>query len=217
VRHADELVGALVAELRAHELMQDTLFVVTSDHGKELGEHGLVGHGHTLYEELLRVPLVVRVPGRSPARIRRPASLVDVVPTVLDVLDLAGPDTLQGTSLLALADGRTGERPLWAEVDNMAVKQALRLGAQKTIFGPLGRDVPFPNEREEESYDLAADPGEHAPLAGDPARLARVLEHGRALRELGASLASGALSGTALGAAARAQIEGLGYTLGGDE
>jgi arylsulfatase A-like enzyme len=147
---ADE-VGRLLATLRP-----DDIVVYFADHGEELWDHGGFEHGHTLYDELLHVPLVMRIPGVAASRIAEPVSLLDITPTVLDALGMptAG---LDGVSLLAAARG------------DATAKSAL--AARDQAFGrPL-----YGNERwgvlhagrkyattagNETLYDLGADPAE---------------------------------------------------------
>ena len=224
VLQADEGVGRLVDTLERLDLVDDTIVIVTSDHGKELGEHGAVGHGHALYEEMVRVPLLVHVPPAlaagtpfAPGRSAVPVSLVDLVPTVLEALDVAPWPGLQGRSLLELGPSapdapvpEAWRRPVLAEVDNLAVKFALREGDTKIIWSPLDREAFLPNTVELETFDLGADPLEQASLPADPARLARVRATYDALRawaaELGAVVEAG-LDDPAL----RADLEALGY------
>jgi len=84
----------------------DTLVIVTSDHGEELGEHGhWVRHGHSLHDVILRVPLVVAGPGVTPGVWSSVVSLLDVVPTLLDILDVEPEGALDGISLAPLLRG----------------------------------------------------------------------------------------------------------------
>jgi arylsulfatase A-like enzyme len=81
--------------------------VFTNDHGEELFERGQVGHTNSLWDELVRAPLMLRVPGVEPGIDHRVASNLDVVPTVLEALGIAVPDNLEGISLLGPApEGR---------------------------------------------------------------------------------------------------------------
>jgi arylsulfatase A-like enzyme len=110
----DEQVGALARELQRRNLWDDTIFIVTSDHGELFGEHGLATHFKALTEEELRVPLIVRYPRGIPpgTRIATPVELVDVLPTVLDFVG-GGIPPMDGRSLRPLVAGdasaRTGE------------------------------------------------------------------------------------------------------------
>lgn len=101
VRWTDAHLGRLFAALRSRGLWDDTLIVVTSDHGEEFFDHGEKGHKKNLYAETVRVPLLVKYPDqRAGVRDARIASLVDVVPTVLDVMGLVPDFPVQGYSLL---------------------------------------------------------------------------------------------------------------------
>jgi arylsulfatase A-like enzyme len=113
LRSADAAVGRLVAWLKETDRYDDTLIVLTSDHGEEFGEHGRVGwHAHTLYDELLLVPLIVKFPGSRLAGTvdARQARGIDVAPTLLAALDLEAPEQFAGRDLAAgAAEG--GEAP----------------------------------------------------------------------------------------------------------
>jgi arylsulfatase A-like enzyme len=94
----------------------DALVLLTSDHGEELFDHGEFEHGHSVYNELLRVPLIVRGPSIPPGRHRTPVSLLDVFPTVLATLGLTAPQELPGLSLWpVLRGGSLPDRLLYAE------------------------------------------------------------------------------------------------------
>lgn len=153
VARADAAIGALVSELKRRGLYEDTLIVVTSDHGEALGEHGRVGHVETLYDELLQVPLVIRLPrGRlDPRLVRSHAGLVrhvDVAPTILEE---AGLDPLPDPSGSSLFSER--ERALLAETHRPEATRDLmcvRDEQYKLVYDPLLDDF--------EMYRLGPDP-----------------------------------------------------------
>jgi arylsulfatase A-like enzyme len=89
IRDVDDLLRELLAEWEAMGLLQDTLVVITSDHGDEFYEHGNVYHAHSLYDELLLVPLIFVGPGVAPGVHARQVGLVDVTPTILSALGFA--------------------------------------------------------------------------------------------------------------------------------
>jgi arylsulfatase A-like enzyme len=102
IRYADAQLGAFLDELEARGLLEETLVIITADHGDAFGEHGYYGHPRQLDDELLRVPLVVHHPDVSEAEVAVPASGVDIVPTVLEAVGVdAG--TLPGESLVEVA------------------------------------------------------------------------------------------------------------------
>jgi arylsulfatase A-like enzyme len=104
----DSQVGRLIEHLRSKRLLDNTLVVMVADHGDEFFEHGGLGHRHTLYEELVRIPMVLRLPSSLPRgqAVKGLVSLTDVLPTVLELLDLPLPDSLVSRSFLALAQGK---------------------------------------------------------------------------------------------------------------
>jgi arylsulfatase A-like enzyme len=101
VAFADSQIARLVAALDA-----STVVVVTSDHGEELGEHGIRFHARSLYNQVVRVPLIVRAPGAAPRVVDTPVSLVDVMPTLLDLAGATGPAGMNGVSLVPALRGQ---------------------------------------------------------------------------------------------------------------
>jgi arylsulfatase A-like enzyme len=164
VRFTDDGIGRLFATLRELDLYDQTLIVLTGDHGEEFGDHGGLGHGRTLYDEVLRVPLVIRAPAlySSPRVIETPVSLVSLAPTLLEFAGIAC-DSLQfqGASLAPLlASTAAVSRVIYSEVDFdelQAHKQAVLVDRYKLIRdGGTG---------EIELYDVIADPHEQRNLA----------------------------------------------------
>ncbi|HTJ81045.1 MAG TPA: sulfatase-like hydrolase/transferase [Polyangiaceae bacterium] len=129
IAEADAAVGALVRAVRARR--PKTMVVIAADHGEEFGEHGGRYHGTTVYEEQVRVPLVVNAPGLvAPRRIAPPASLVDVLPTTLSGLGIPRPARVRGRDLGGLL---TADAPkdapgfAFAETEEMAMLARDRL------------------------------------------------------------------------------------------
>ncbi|HKW25646.1 MAG TPA: sulfatase-like hydrolase/transferase [Terriglobales bacterium] len=110
IKYIDTQVGKLLAALRARNLFDGALIVVAGDHGESLGAHGEETHGVFLYDETIRVPLLVKLPQKRAAHAQQHVRLVDVAPTVLEVAGLAVPPQMQGQSLLrATRQVGTGE------------------------------------------------------------------------------------------------------------
>jgi arylsulfatase A-like enzyme len=170
VRYADEKVAELTDMLRATGRLDSTFVAVTSDHGDAFGEHGHLGHRLTLYEELLRVPLVIRYPARFQARtrVRAPVPIADLHPTILELAGVDVGDNPDFRSLLA----DPIERPIIAENTGPKsigglVSRTLREGNLKLLWRSDGRH---------ELYDLAADPTERDNIAArDPGSLRRLI------------------------------------------
>lgn len=156
----DNHIGEVMAALGSLGLDDDTIIVVVSDHGEEFLEHGGKLHGMTLYNEVIHVPLVFRVPGMSGhLTFQTAVSLLDVMPTVLDILDIDVPTPVHGRSLLPVIRGeRPAEesRKIYSELGTHLA--ALMRGRWKLLY-----DADF--ERFE-LYDLVADYGETRNLAG---------------------------------------------------
>lgn len=101
---ANDQISRLLDELKKLSLEENTLVILTSDHGEELFERGNFGHGRTFHDEVLHIPLILRFPAKIPAnkKIDTIVELVDVMPTVLDLADLQAPEQMQGSSLKPL-------------------------------------------------------------------------------------------------------------------
>ncbi|MFN7941421.1 MAG: sulfatase [Thermoanaerobaculia bacterium] len=139
----------LLGELSALDLLQNTVVILTSDHGEELGEHGGLGHGRTLYEEQVRVPLIVRSIGADkPLVVRERVSLLDLFPTLVELANAEIPSTTRGRSLVPLLAGKQiTPAPVFSEVNPVANRDlaevdlfAAALGDAKCIFNAKGRD-----------------------------------------------------------------------------
>lgn len=112
VAYTDAQIGRLLDALRDHGHLDETLVVVTSDHGEGLGDHGLLGHGRNLHEELVRVPLILRGPGvGGGARLRGVAQLEDLMPSILSLLGLPQDASVDGVDLSAWLRGEAAESP----------------------------------------------------------------------------------------------------------
>ena len=162
--YIDQQVGRLLDGLRAAGLMDNTLVVLTADHGEEFLEHGGFEHGHTLYEELLHVPLIFSWPGHVPAgvRVNDPQGLVDVAPTICDYMELDAPDVFMGSSLRAGLEGATfASGPILAHGNFWGEPlTSLRSGPWKMIQTPLAD-----GSLQSELYNLIGDPQETLDLA----------------------------------------------------
>jgi arylsulfatase A-like enzyme/Flp pilus assembly protein TadD len=176
VAWSDELVGRLDAALGNAGLRDDTLFIVTSDHGEGLEEHGEAVHGFFVYETTLHIPFIARGPGINPATsLGAVTRTVDVLPTVLELLGLADrTPTVSGRSLApALGGAPLEDEPTFAESLVPLVHygwsdlRALRHGHWKYILAPRP-----------ELYDLDRDPGERQNLVEQEPARARSLRAG---------------------------------------
>jgi membrane-anchored protein YejM (alkaline phosphatase superfamily) len=146
----DREIERIVATIDEEGLDDRTTIVLMADHGEAFGEHDTTYHANTLYEELLRVPLWIRVPGVAPGRVDHPVSIIDLGPTILDLVGLPTPGHFMGQSLVPFLRGEQPvlDRPIAAEG---RLKQAL-------VF-PDGTKVIADERRKTlELYDLNRDP-----------------------------------------------------------
>jgi arylsulfatase A-like enzyme len=154
----DQQLERLVAGLETRGLMATTLIAVTSDHGEEFLEHGRLGHGRTLYQEQLHVPLLLHHASLRPERRSEPVSLIDVVPTLLD---LAGIERTVGLPGRSLRDRLPHDRVLFAESIRFGLAwRAARRGPHKVAQLAEAGGRAF--------FDLGRDPRELRPLREDP-------------------------------------------------
>ncbi|MEN8181855.1 MAG: sulfatase, partial [Myxococcota bacterium] len=167
IRYMDHHLGRLLAGLRELGLYDSTWILVTADHGEALGEHGTRGHGSTLYQEVLHVPLIMRYPhgAEGPARRSDLVQLVDLLPTILHRLALPTPPGIQGSPIDGLS------HPVVAEVYPLMDGGRGALRAQLTD----GYKFLWRSDGRHQLFDVEADPGELEDLLRrEPRRAARM-------------------------------------------
>ena len=174
VAYVDQEIGKVLEKLEAIGQLNKTVVVLVSDHGEGLGDHAEATHGVFLYESTIRVPMILSLPGPLPRgrRVSTPVRTIDLMPTLLRLVDLPPPEELQGTSLLPLTSRRPPDLLLKSLSESLLPREnygwselsALRIGDWKFILSPR-----------EELYDLRTDPGEKKNLAtardGDATRM----------------------------------------------
>jgi arylsulfatase A-like enzyme len=187
VRSFDRRLGELLDFLEGRGLDDRTLLVLTSDHGEQLGDTGRPApygdgfynvHGHTLYEEMIRVPLIVRRPGsREGRRVPAVTASIDVLPTILDLAGIEAPPGVQGRSLRPLWEGGEAWSPAAALSESLSEseeKKSLRSDRYKLVVHldaatveRAGRSQ-LPHDAPASLYDLELDPAEQADLLASP-------------------------------------------------
>ncbi|HET7559340.1 MAG TPA: sulfatase-like hydrolase/transferase [Limnochordia bacterium] len=167
----DRAIGRILTALDRLGLAENTLVVFTTDHGHLLGQHGLIAKGAFHYEDLLRLPFLVRYPGQVPAGGTSGAlqSLVDLAPTFLHAAGLAIPGAMQGVDQLAVWRGEAERARAHVLVENrhQPTQVHLRTYIDDRYKLTVYRDQPYG-----ELFDLVADPGEINNLWDDPAAAA---------------------------------------------
>ena len=157
IRFTDDHLGSVIGKLKALGLSENTLIIITSDHGDEFFEHGGKGHAHTLYDELIKIPLIMHFPEKIPAgsKIANQVRIIDIMPTILDICGLPPSKEQMGTSLLPLIQGKRSDYGLMnlAELYIQGHAQvSLRTNKWKVIFNH--------NTSQPYFYDLKKDPEE---------------------------------------------------------
>jgi arylsulfatase len=163
IRYTDDHLARLLETLSQEGFLENTVIFLTADHGESFLEHGSWTHGTGLYEELMRVPLLLILPGEKHAgkRVEMPVQTTDLYPTVLELLKAETPPELQGKSLFGAIEGSADpERPVFGEAlvgrghrpKNFGQLAAVRTGGWKLIYNRWSRSA--------ELYHLSEDPAE---------------------------------------------------------
>jgi arylsulfatase A-like enzyme len=178
IRYVDEQIGALLSALEDSGAADDTLVIIMADHGEMLYRHGIFFDHHGLYDPNLRLPFIVRWPGRTPAGARCPGQVhsIDLAPTLLAIARAPIPEAMEGTSFLPALLGEPGWQPrdrLIAEECTWQAKWCLRRDGRKLI---LARAPDLYGRPARELYDLQADPGELHNLAAEQPQIAAAME-----------------------------------------
>ncbi len=162
VTFTDGIIGKLFDFIDKEPWGKEVAIIVTADHGEAFGEHGRYFHGFELFEEVVRVPLLVKLPGATPRKIATRRSGVDLAPTILELLAQKPGDLMRGTSLVAEVKGATvPARDIVLDLPTTSdneLRRAVITDHFKIIkMGASGTRV----------YDLDADPGEKTTLQGE--------------------------------------------------
>jgi arylsulfatase A-like enzyme len=174
------MVGELIAALESSGALSDTIVVLTSDHGEELLDHGGTGHGVTLYQEMIHVPLILRGPGiAAGARVAATVRHVDVLPTLLELVGVEVPGHVEGESLAAACAGRRIEsRPVLAVAvpnDRAGGLRCAWIAGGWKLVATVGGSADAPAD---ELYDLEADPREQDDRAAAERDVVRAMRRG---------------------------------------
>jgi arylsulfatase A-like enzyme len=214
ILYLDAQLRELYAQLAKRRLLDNTWIAITADHGEEFGEHGNYkrGHGITLYQEVLRVPLIFhRSNATSGKRVSRQVRLIDVAPTILDLLGAPVPAEMEGVSLGGDIPGTTASKE-----DLEAVSQVgLDLRPRKDLLAvttPAFKYIVDFVTGSEELYDLSADPGETRNLAAaSPAVTREFREKAHRFRKMGAARRLEGIPEAEIDEELREQLRSLGY------
>lgn len=176
VKLVDNALGRMLNALESNGLLDNTIIVFCSDHGEMAGDHALLTKS-VMYNEASRVPLMIRLPGGAGQRIAAPASLIDVVPTLMDAMGLPPDPALPGQSLLPVAQGATYEprdvvvewcsRGQGAEHAELAADRRVATQQWRSLVAPDGWKLNRSDDDTPELFNLHDDPCELVNRAGD--------------------------------------------------
>jgi arylsulfatase A-like enzyme len=171
ITYVDALIGQILDELDRLGLADRTVVILNADHGEEFQDHGEFAHGHTLYDELVRVPLIISGPGVSAPgrRVETPVRMLDLLPTVCEIVGAPVPEEAEGRSLVPFLRGEDMEElPAFSEALHQTLAEhemkAIRHDGYKLIYDTVSGAV--------ELYDLRTDPAEQVNLAGQEPEIA---------------------------------------------
>ena len=214
IAYADAELGRLLEYFERPGTLTKPLIVFQSDHGEELWDHGEFEHGHSMHRELLRVPLIVSMPGSlAPRRVEEHVRMIDVFPTVMDLLGLGFPASLRGSSLVSMARGQHDGTHLVGFAESILWGRPYApFDEAKTLVADGWKFIAGDGDAPPQLYRLADDINERNNLAGSkPGLVAEMQARLRAKYE--ASRRSGE-AGEALefSEEQRNQLDALGYT-----
>jgi arylsulfatase A-like enzyme len=178
IHFSDEQIGVLFDYLKKSGKWNKTMIIVTSDHGEELFDHNAIEHGHTLYDELIHIPLIIRIPGVGSRIIQSQVCSIDLAPTILDFLNISSPKSFQGDSLIPLISGdEVPEKPCFSESMNGIDGRSIRFNGWKLIENPnsTGGTGSIQKPKVTEMYYIVDDPSEKKNLFQDKIQVARSL------------------------------------------
>jgi arylsulfatase A-like enzyme len=209
--YLDHELGALFDELKQRKLWDDTLLVVTGDHGEAFGERDIFGHGSSLYDDQIRVPLIVHAPHmKEGARKPELTSSVDFVPTVLAAAELPARPTLPGRDLLSAP---TGGRVIFSEGYPNPYLISWNERWRSPLYGAIAWPYKLivPEKGQPEAYDLHVDPAEVSPLPANLSMISELRAPLDALRDPTAAHGGSSAPSPKLNDAARDRLRALGY------
>ncbi len=170
IRTADDAIGEFLGKMRGAGLWDRTVIVLTADHGEEFMEHGGMEHNRTLYDEVVHVPLIVRIPGLAPRRLAAQVEIVDLFPTLTAIAGAPQPGNIAGSDLSPVLAGRQ-QPDKFAVSENIGQAIALRTAGWKLIEYKDGRRELFRlSEDRGERHDVSATELKQVAAMSEPLR-----------------------------------------------
>ncbi len=163
IAYVDTYIAKIIEKTKELGIYDDTIIILTSDHGEAFNEHKVLFHGTNLYNEVIKVPLIIRIPGWKPRRVKGPISLIDVAPTLLDLFEFTIPTDFEGISL---RDAMLGEEevPLHPVYSELLPYTNWKEHHKSLIYGDKKLIKVFTSGTSE-MFDLKQDPAEQKNIA----------------------------------------------------
>ena len=187
VAAVDAEIRTLFGELGQLGFLSNAVIIITADHGEEFGEHGVMLHGYTLFNGVMRIPMIIVAPGLPAGRVvEENVSLVDVAPTLLELTGMAPAPTFEGRSLVPLMRSPYSPQALWArligarhpdviaEIEPLSGTMDFRVHAQAIVSGP--EKLLITPKGKGALYDVQKDPREIEPLKASEQLAQRLTE-----------------------------------------
>jgi arylsulfatase A-like enzyme/Flp pilus assembly protein TadD len=212
ILYTDHCIKQVVDKLKEIGQYDSTLIIITGDHGEMFGEHMEMSHGYFVYRNVLRIPLIFKLPGKKkPVRVKDNCGLMDIVPTICDLLDIEVPKAVQGKSLTSyFKNGASSDekRSIFCESLTPTTLSA------NSLLSVINDKWQYIQTTRPELYNLVNDPYERNDLIAKESQRARILQD--SLREiLESSVKSENNSSLEINDEARKKLESLGYIQGG--
>jgi arylsulfatase A-like enzyme len=211
IRYLDDRLSELWQQFRKCRLLDNTMVIILSDHGETIGEHGFLDHGHNLYQEQVRIPLIIQLPNRKPATVKENAQIIDLFPTVLEYAGIGDPGKIQGHSLMPLLNGTAAASgPVHAELDidpHPRFKAFRR--AQEMILHDTDKYIAS-SDRDNMLFDLQSDPSESTNILSTRPEQATALREALELYFRGLAKIEGG-PGRTIDNETREKLKALGY------
>jgi len=211
IASVDHAIGQVIEKLKELGLYDNTMIIITSDHGEMLGQHEEGGHGYYIYEGAVKVPLIVKVPGsKKSRRIDETVGLIDIFPTVCSYLGIDVPDFIQGVDLSLYFKGQSISEHRYQYTESLT---ATKFGGN-SLLGVVGDQYKYIQTTRSELYNFVKDPGEQNNLIADDAKRARLMQ-GNLKIILDSCAEFGAISKAEVDLEVIKKLESLGY-IGGE-
>jgi arylsulfatase A-like enzyme/Flp pilus assembly protein TadD len=214
IAYTDHCIGQVIEKVKSLDIYDSTLIIITADHGEGREEHGEKTHGYFIYQSCLKVPLIVRLPGRhKPRRIGDVVGLIDIAPTILGALGLAIPQEMAGKNLLSsLINKNPVDEDRYIYCESLLPTQY----QCNSLLGIVNNRFKYIQTTRPELYDLSKDPHELNNLANQQQQIGRVLQD--RLKQILEEQVRGAGSDSkfALDSESKTRLESLGYVSGGN-